>query len=310
VALARASPMAPKGMPRTVSAVSSDYEMPAVQGRFLDQGAGLAVPGAGAAALGHPPGIIVPPDLDYAAEYRRALATNVAVVQAEVALVQAGKGTLSPLLMAKVAKFSGKTGYSRASVFSALVSCEQFAATFAKDPVKQSIHEKLAARHLRTMEGLVEGFEKLSSTRGSAGSWYLGDDGTLSNAETSSVKSMDFTWTTGSWRVFALHKYTNEEGGGQDHQWEEAKRFVAAATQAPLLADCFSTRSPVALFAICDGPYYQNAKKGRKSRLEEMQAQAGDSLRVYVGHINGVAAQLHKLLMLDPHEAEELERDR
>ena len=88
--------------------------------------------------------------LDYRAAYTRRLAENVAdVVDAAAA------HTLDDAHLEKIGRFADKHGYTVDAICAALEepgpAARMLAATFAKDPVKQGLHETLAAGYIEAM---------------------------------------------------------------------------------------------------------------------------------------------------------------
>lgn len=147
---------------------------------------------------------------------------------------------------------------------------DTFALHFVKDPAKQSIHQKVAALHIRDNIPLVEEFVTPAAAGASALYVVRGlvmPGSTLHTATNDHGKSIDFLWSYSrcgkTLKVFATHKYTKEEGGSQDNQFADVKRFLKEAV---------SCRDTDVLFvAICDGDYYLMPHDGRKSRLESLQ---------------------------------------
>lgn len=242
--------------------------------------------------------------LDYQRRYLAALSRNVAQVQAMVI-----SGRIDDALSTKVDRYCDKFGFSRDEVLELIASQPMFAATFAKDPVKQNLHESSAAAYISGMVPLVERFENLPA--GGANAVQLSADGVVSSAcrdrrDGAAVKSVDFTWVCAGVRFFALHKWTKDEGGGQDHQHAEALRFCSAASlvdgapprDGDAEANMVRRDGLVAarFVAICDGPYYTERRVRRDgelaSRLEVMAEQFSHVPHVDVCSVNDLGALL------------------
>lgn len=167
----------------------------------------------------------------------------------------------------KINSWAARFGLEPEFVRYKFLTDDTFALNFVKDPGRQTMHEALAATHIKTRIPFVSHFEKLPS--GGASALYVVDGGLVIPGEqlhaTTSVhgKSIDFRWTFSKegkvLSVCCTHKHTKEGGGSQDNQFMDVKRFMQAAR------DC---RDHNAVFlAICDGAYYQQAYDRRPSRI-------------------------------------------
>lgn len=240
--------------------------------------------------------------LDYTRHYDRALRRNVAEVRRAVAAGAAGDD-----LQVKVDRWADKFGFTPDEVRTQIRTNPMFACAFAKDPVKQGLHEHAAARYIAGMQPLVSRFEKLPA--GGRGAVYLDLDGTVAVGAAAArrsgakVKSLDFTFLCGTTRVYCLHKWTKDEGGGQDHQHSEALRFLAAARHrdrsSPREGDPVGGDGLVAthFVAVCDGPYYTDERVAgaagtRQRRIDVMAETVADVAHVHATDINGLAAVL------------------
>lgn len=173
----------------------------------------------------------------------------------------------TPDVELKVRNWAERNGFEYEFVRFKVLTDDTFALQFAKDPSRQSIHEKLAAKHIEKNIPFVEEFAKAST--GGADALYVINGMVVLGREVHQStgnhgKSVDFTWSftkSGrSLRVFATHKHTKEEGGSQDNQFADVRRFLKEAQVAKNPNDLF--------LAICDGDYYRLPWDGRKSRIE------------------------------------------
>lgn len=235
--------------------------------------------------------------LDYDRLYQERLAANLRKVRDQLT-----QDPLPKTLGEKIDRFADKFGVSRAEVVESAIATPLFAATFATDPVKQSLHEKAAADYIPSMKNLVSDFIDLPN-RG-AGALFVTPDGTLSQTRPAgsgtSAKSIDFTWTSGGFHVYALHKWTRESGGGQDHQLSEVRRFLssaaasrgvtrdpaASASQTPVQTLSQPALRPTLFVAIVDGAYYA-------SKIEALAESVADHDHVIVCDINSLGRRLH-----------------
>lgn len=199
--------------------------------------------------------MILPPDYDLAEKQAR-------LENAE--LFRANLNT--PDVVLKIQNWAKRNSFESEFVRYKVLTDDTFALYFVKDPAKQSIHQKVAADHIKNRLPLVEDFA--TPPAGGASALYVvrgfvmpGKD--LHAATNDHGKSIDFRWThtheDKCFRVYATHKHTKEEGGSQDNQFADVQRFMREAQ---------ACRDPNVLFlAICDGDYYLRPYDGRPSRL-------------------------------------------
>ena len=147
----------------------------------------------------------------------------------------------------KIQNFSAKNGFTEEEVLGEIMSSELFAASFAIEPSRQSIHEKTAAKFLNSLPSISD-FINLPAT-----AKLFVVDGKITTERTKDIKSVDFTFKSSKNRdlnFFASHKYTGTgKGTTQKHQYSEIRRFLENSQNA---------KDPNNFFiAILDGPYYQ-----------------------------------------------------
>ena len=126
-----------------------------------------------------------------------------------------------------------------------------FASHFTKEPRRTSLHESLAFQWLKEEE-LISNLEKLP-TGGKMAVYITGDGDVRTGMSKAPSKSLDFRWQTGSYTIYASHKYTKEGGGNQDSQFKEVRRLLELFQKG-------SSRDNTMLLVIVDGPYYTNSK--------------------------------------------------
>ena len=112
------------------------------------------------------------------------------------------------------------------------------ASKFCKDPGKQNISEKLAAK--------VLGLEKLPAS--GRNSIRFNDNGDIVSTASGNTKSADFQYG----EYYATQKYTDGSGGAQDNQRNDVIDFLKRG----------SIKHKVA--AIVDGSYWEHWKKELK----------------------------------------------
>ena len=154
-----------------------------------------------------------------------------------------------PGLMRRIRTFCERFGFDEREVCEKIEDDFMFACCFAKDAKKTGFEEKEAERYLRMFPDIIRFFKTLPKSGKNAK--YLDKNGSIiTGKKPTGIKSLDFTWIVGNThiRCFAAHKVTRESGGAQDHQRNELLRLLQSFSR--------SKDAKIALFAICDGPYY------------------------------------------------------
>lgn len=197
---------------------------------------------------------------DYDDEVRKAW-----IVNRKEVLNELKKGNLD----LKIGNYSERHGFDRKGVVEELNRSEMFRAYFAKDPNKQSIHEKKAAEWIAVMDG-IEDFRALpnKSFLISNGKVWATKDLKAAGGY-SSAKSPDFRWKSGKKIFYAAHKHTKEEGGAQANQYKDLQKFITEARGG--------TEPDLYFVAIADGPFYQGIDgQAGKTRLDTLKSQAAE----------------------------------
>lgn len=172
----------------------------------------------------------------------------------------------APDVLQKLANWAHKYSLEPEFVRYKVLTDDTFALNFVKDPSRQSLHENLAANHIQEKIPFIERFSKMPTGGNEAlyvvrGMVVSGKE--LHAATSDHGKSIDFKWEFGKagrrLAVYATHKHTREEGGSQDNQFADVKRFLKEAQAC--------RDSDVLFLAICDGNYYQQPHDGRPSRV-------------------------------------------
>lgn len=203
--------------------------------------------------------MILPPD--YEKEERAARLANAEELRNDIN---------SPSVENKITNWAARNSLEPEFVRYKVLTDDTFALQFAKDPGRQSLHQKVAAQHIRRVIPLVERFKSLSA--GGPDAEYVVNGMVVNGATWRTIqgegKSVDFRWSltreNKTFTVYATHKHTRDEGGSQDNQYADVRLFLEAAQRC---AD------PNVLFvAICDGPYYLRTTAAGRSRLAELEA--------------------------------------
>lgn len=171
---------------------------------------------------------------------------------------------------AAVIKDAERLGISPEILWYEFLTNPTLAATYAKDPTKQSIHQKVAMEWITALP-LVTRFQQLEASGGNA--LYL-SSGQVFLAEKcvndDKTKSIDFTWQLevevgNPITFFATHKFTKVAGGNQDNQFKDVISFAAHAKKLEV-----DNRNR--LLMLCDGPYYQSPQGAHRSKIEYLNS--------------------------------------
>jgi hypothetical protein len=167
-------------------------------------------------------------------------------------------------MLEKIYNFSVRFGFSQADVEAKIRSDKMFLARFAKDPGKQKIHEKIAARFIEQLPS-VRDFKSLghNALQLVGGTIMKRADARMQGA-TGGAKSLDFEWISCGIEFYASHKYTKDSGGAQDNQYRDLKEFIQEASK--------SGRQGRMFLAIADGPYYAgNDAEAGVSKIQRLK---------------------------------------
>ncbi len=154
-----------------------------------------------------------------------------------------------PGLVRRIQTFSSRFGFDEIEICEKIKDDFMFACCFAKNATRTGFYEKEAEKYLRMFPNLIKSFIALPASGKNAK--YVDQMGNIvTGKKPSAIKSLDFMWTAGNTHIkcIAAHKFTRESGGSQDHQRDELIRLLQ------MFQHCNNKNT--ALFAICDGPYY------------------------------------------------------
>lgn len=181
--------------------------------------------------------------------------------------VRASINTIS--VIKKIENWAFRFGLEPEFVRYKVITDETFAIHFAKDPAKQSFHQKVASEHIKRNIPLIHSFKCLPALGDDA--QYINGGFVVSGKQIHAFtsyhgKSIDFSWL---YRIgekelvaYATHKHTKQEGGSQDNQFNDVKSF---------LVESMKCKSPdLIFFAICDGEYYRRPSSRGVSRIAEL----------------------------------------
>ena len=197
------------------------------------------------------------PTPDFEKEFIQAIRANLLEV-----IIQLDAGDKN--LRKKIDTFSSRFKFLKSEVEKKIREDNMFRAVFSKDPGKQKIHENIAARFIEKLPQ-VSDFNQLSHN----GLQLLG--GTVISRKdarigggVSRAKSIDFTWNSSVYKIYAAHKYTKNSGGAQDNQYRDLQVFIREANDSNLKNTVF--------LAIADGGYYQmNDSETGTTKLQRLK---------------------------------------
>jgi hypothetical protein len=216
-------------------------------------------------------------NMDYKKEYEKVLLKNINNVLNEL---ETKNMTL------KISNWANKYQYSFNIVKNKILEDEMFRCVFAKDPAKQNLYQTLAATYISSFKNVVN-FKTLPA--GGKNAIYLTNGkifkGNSLKNQSKDIKSIDFSWNTGSYDFYASHKYTAISGGAQDNQYDDVQKFLHHCR------DC-SIKNTIFL-AICDGDYYlqKDSKTGDDTKINRLR-RLTDNRTSFVLSIN----ELHDFL--------------
>ena len=174
----------------------------------------------------------------------------------------ASKTPIPDYLKNKIENECKRKGYNYDDILNKIKVDEMYASFFAKDPLKQNLAEKLQLEILSKTNKI----EKLSSNGENAK--YLSNGELLTNLSNkpiiNSTKSLDFY--DSSTNTYYYCKYINEDGGAQDNQYDDSKKFILNVN----LYYKNNINSNIKFILLIDGNYFnQNRKKELNNLVEE-----------------------------------------
>lgn len=198
--------------------------------------------------------------VDYEGAYKKALEENIREVRDAVLLGDEG-------MALKLRNYSEKFSIPIKFLVHKVLQDNLYANAFIKDPAKQSLHQRVAAEYIMSIN-CVEDFQQLPA--GGANARYICNDGVVRvGKNVGNAKSIDFYWVFDGVVYYAAHKHTSDEGGAQDNQFNDLLLFLKNADKSRLAKTVF--------LAIGDGDYYQRpyVKSGKRysTRIDYMNSE-------------------------------------
>lgn len=153
-----------------------------------------------------------------------------------------------------------------------------------KDPKRQNVYEKEAARWLKTLPS-VSSFRSHRAAKQAGAAAAV--PGLTVQGSAVLARNVDFSWRTGSCTVHAAHTYTHDSGGMQGRQYDVLRSFIDEANK--------STDPKRIFIAIADGRFYgMKGRNGNLTRIGALRARA-NGRTVFAGRSADVPAILSKL---------------
>lgn len=180
----------------------------------------------------------------------------------------------SPEMQKKIINFSSKYNLNKRYVEQKIIDDYSFRVQFAIDPSRQSYHEDIAYDYLKDLE-IANKCIRLPASGGNAK--YVTENGIVNGSlgkKISNSKSIDFEFEIDNVKIYISHKYTKDDGGAQDNQFNDIKLFINDVNL--MLNNNISNKYENKIFiALVDGPYYK-----RGNRLEELRSLGGNNVEV------------------------------
>lgn len=185
--------------------------------------------------------------------------------------------------MDRIQSFAKRAGVPAADIARKAMADPIFRWAIVKDPTRQNVYEKEAARWLESLP-LVAGFrshraDKQAARRGAAAAAAV--PGLAGPGDAALARNVDFSWRTGDHRVYAAHTHTHDSGGTQGRQYDALHSFIDGANNSPGTGRVF--------IAIADGQFYGagRAQKPAPDRRPSRTRQLLDGLCRQVGRRAG-----------------------
>lgn len=212
---------------------------------------------------------------DFEGAYRRALVENHRKFDSQSS-------------MDRIQSFADRAGVPAHEIELKAETDPVFRWAIVKDPKRQNVYEKEAARWFKTLPS-VSSFRsrraaKQAMRRGAA---TAAVPGLTVQGSAVLARNVDFSWRTGSCTVHAAHTYTHDSGGMQGRQYDALRSFIDEANK--------STDPKRIFIAIADGRFYgMTGGNGNLTRIDALRARA-NGRTVFAGRSADVPAILSKL---------------
>lgn len=189
----------------------------------------------------------------------------------------------------RIERFVGKFNFNDEFTYDNVVSLIQssiiFSAKFIVDAGRQNIFETTAFGFLKKIIGkeLSDHVEKLPNA--GVRSCYVVNGALIHNLprnQRQGQKSIDFRITLDNLTFYIAHKYTSEDGGAQDNQFNDLLGFITHANK--------NKDKSLIFVAIADGPYYRGA------RMLSLQETANKNNNVYATDMFGFSKIIHSYI--------------
>ena len=177
----------------------------------------------------------------------------------------------SKSMQLKICNFADNNNLNKKYVEQKIMNDYVFATHFAISPGRQSYHEEIASEYIASIE-CIDKFIKLPSS--GKGAKYISPFGISIGEKSDGImsKSIDFEIQLGDNVIYVSHKYTKDDGGAQDNQFNDIIWFIR---ESKALKKTTLKNENVFFLAIVDGPYYQ-----RNNRIDKLRNEAENLIEV------------------------------
>ena len=181
---------------------------------------------------------------DFEGAYKRALAENHRMFDPHSS-------------MKRIRSFAERAGVPASAIALRAEEDPIFRWAIVKDPKRQNVYEKEAARWLKALPSVTA----FQTHRAAAVSGLTGPGSDVL------ARNVDFSWCTCSYRVYAAHTYTHDSGGMQGRQYDALHSFIGEANK--------STHPGRIFIAIADGPFYgTKGERSNQTKIDDLQEHA------------------------------------
>lgn len=188
--------------------------------------------------------------LNYKSSYNLALEKNIKQLRKQIDSKQTET---------KIYNWAKKFKLKPSKIRQKIINDDIFALHYIIEPARQNFYEKLAADYIKKIPN-VSNFKNLPNSGASALVVQSGSIFSKKKAQSNASKTIDFEWDTYGYKCYASHKYTKDEGGAQDNQYNDLRNFMENSRQ--------NNDDDIRFFAICDGAYYQHKDSNGDTKIK------------------------------------------
>jgi hypothetical protein len=230
----------------------------------------------------------------------------------------------------KIKNFADRNGVNEKEIFNSLKKDPMLACTFSHDALKQNVPERVFCNFFkqyyvpqspdkkkkfrRKRIFALDGFRKMPQSGSHALLFYRDKNGLIRigtgpahDDEIVVMNSVDFygKYICGKkkLRIYFSHKYTKDDGGQQNAQYNELKTFMRETAK---IKD-----SDYAFIAIADGNYYIKPRRNDSTKLDSLRMENKPNIRACTAKtVLGEIALLKYNWLMDKNVFPKEERDK